>query len=287
VAERQNNTSISAIIITHNSSVHILSCLKVLSAELIKYESEMILFDNYSIDTTISSARTAYPSIKIIKSDKNIGFGAANNQAVLQAQGKYILLVNPDLILDNGSIAVLLDVLENRSNAGAVVPRLRNSDESFQPTCRQFPRINNIIFSRGSILSKLDMRHDHDRYTLGDLDKITEVPAVAATCMLIERAFFLKLGGFDTRFFLFMEDTDLSVRIGQMGKKIYFVPQAGGVHFWGEGTSISMEKRRLLHHISVWKYFLKYFPNGFSVFILPIMLAINYIFGLIINKKQK
>ena len=126
-----------------------------------------------------------------------------------------------------------------------------------------------------------------DSYTLGDCSETTEIPAVSATCLMVERDFFLSLGGFDERFFLFMEDTDLCLRIGQAGRKIYFVPEAGAVHRWGTGASVSLAKRSWHHHRSVWKYFLKHYPNGFSLFLLPALLFVNFILRAIAGPIRK
>lgn len=112
---------------------------------------------------------------------------------------------------------------------------------------------------------------------MGDRKHIGPVPAAAATCMLLDREVFEAIGGFDERFFMYMEDTDLCKRLAEAGRQVYFVPEAGAVHRWGEGSAVSPLRKSWYHHRSVWKYFLKYYPNGFSVFILPVALLINFI----------
>ncbi len=104
------------------------------------------------------------------------------------------------------------------------------------------------------------------------------MPAVSATAVVIKRELFDRLGGFDTRFFMYMEDTDLSLRLGQNGHENLFVPEAGGVHYWGEGSRAGRVTRAVRHHGSVYKYFLKHVPNGFSTVLLPALLAVNLFF---------
>jgi GT2 family glycosyltransferase len=219
-----------------------------------------------------------------MESKRNIGFAAANNRAALAASGKFLLFLNPDAILDRGAISLMIKEAE-RLGAGAVAGRMRNPDGSFQPTCRNFPTMRNIFFSRGSILRRL-IPSKSIVYTLGDFAETTEIPAAAATCLLMEREFFLRLGGFDPRFFLYMEDTDLCLRVHQAGRKIYFIPSAGGAHYWGESSPISEAGRSWRHHISVWKYFIKHYPGGFSLFVMPVALAANLIGGLILNRRR-
>jgi GT2 family glycosyltransferase len=271
---------VSAIVITCNSAEFITTSLEALQKEINSTGGEIIVFDNNSGDDTIAAIKSQFPEPVLIESERNIGFAAACNRASEIAKGEYLFFVNPDLVLDNGALKELIRAINDGPSAGAAVGRMRNPDGNFQPTCRNLPDIKNLIFSRRSVFGKRNKSFSAgDRYTLGDFNQITAVPAAAATCMLIKRDFFLKLGGFDRRFFLFMEDTDLSLRINLAGKKIYFVPGAGGTHHWGKGAKLSEWRRSGYHHISLWKYFLKHYPNGFSLFLLPILLSLNFILG--------
>ncbi|MEW5922745.1 MAG: glycosyltransferase family 2 protein [Candidatus Zixiibacteriota bacterium] len=264
--------TVSAIVVTFNSAEGIESCLKALSTEIASVGGDIIVYDNGSHDSTIRAVETGFPHIHLYRSSRNIGFGAGCNQAVAKSESEYILFANPDLIIDTGALAVLIETMSKLPDAGAVAARMRHPDGSFQPTCRKLPTSNNIFFSRGSIFGG---RSEKNGYTLDDFGATAEVPAAAATCLLMRRDFFLSLGGFDERFFVFMEDTDLCMRIAAAGKKVYFEPRAGGIHHWGKGSSVSSFKRQWYHHMSVWKYFLKHYPNGFSLLLLPAALLVN------------
>ena len=272
----RSDIKVTAIVVTYNSCENIRDCLKALSREICLFNGEIIVFDNFSEDDTADIVKREYPHVRFIAFEKNIGFGAANNVAAKEAVGDYILMANPDMILDVGALRIMIESFEKLPDCGAIVARLKYPDGTFQPTCRNFPNSTNIFFSRGSVLNP-DRWGGRHNYTIGDFGDITEVPAASAACMLIKREFFLKIGGFDTRFFLFMEDTDLSLRINQAGGKIYFVPKAEAVHFWGKGSKISRVRRSWYHHISVWKYYLKHYPGGFSLFLLPMALGINFL----------
>ncbi|MCX6834819.1 MAG: hypothetical protein NTW07_06755, partial [candidate division Zixibacteria bacterium] len=121
--------------------------------------------------------------------------------------------------------------------------------------------------------------------TLPDFRETTEVPAVAATMTMVRRALFAEAGGFDKRFFMFMEDTDLSLRLHQLGHRNLFTPTAGGVHHWGKGARAGRTRRAYYHHVSLWKYFLKHFPNGFSVMLLPVLLLANFLLVTILSTR--
>ena len=288
--ELNSQITVSAILITHNSAENLSSCLTSLSDEFQSLPGEIILFDNNSSDNTIELTKSNFPDVKIIPSSHNLGFARAANNAARKAAGKYLLFANPDMIIDSGAIGLLIKTMLDHSDAGAVVPRMRNPDGSFQPTCRQFPNPRNMLFSRGSVFrSKAEpklLKKSHSSYTLPDYENLTAVPAAAATCMLLEKNFFDHLGGFDGRFFMFMEDTDLCLRIKRAEKKVYFTPAAGAVHLWGKGSTAPRWKRSRYHHISVWKYFMKHSPGVFSLLVLPPALLVNFCLTNIIGSKR-
>jgi GT2 family glycosyltransferase len=278
VSDKNGKITVSAIVVTYNSADSVIPGLRVLRDEVESVGGDLMVFDNNSDDETVSLIKKEYPGLRLFESDKNLGFGEANNRAAKMVDGEYLFFANPDMILDWGALKNLLKTIRKQPDAGAVVARLHNTDGSFQPTCRNFPNFYNIFFSRGSVLNHKMLPAKAGRtYTLGDFDRITEVPAASAACMLMEKALFEKIGGFDNRFFLFMEDTDLSLRIKLAGKKVFFEPEANALHHWGKGSSISAIKRSWYHHISVWKYYLKHHPNGFSLLFLPLALSINFL----------
>jgi N-acetylglucosaminyl-diphospho-decaprenol L-rhamnosyltransferase len=274
----ESDPQLSVIVVTHNSLPRLSECLEALSAASKSVRAELILVDNASRDGSPEEAVLRLPQATVIRNEKNVGFATACNQGADVAGSEYLLFLNPDVVIDPNAISSLMSVLENRPKAGLVSGRLRFPDGRFQATCRQAPTIANMIFSRRSLMYRLFGRtvEKGKVYTLPDYNETTEVPVVAATMVAVERERFEKIGGFDRRFFMYMEDTDLSVRFNLAGYTNYFVPSAGGVHRWGEGSRAGRVTRLWRHHLSVWKYFLKHYPNGFSVIFLPAFLAINF-----------
>jgi N-acetylglucosaminyl-diphospho-decaprenol L-rhamnosyltransferase len=274
-----NSPQVTVVVVTHDSLPALTGCLNALANALEKIPCELIVIDNASRDQTVAEVTRLFPYSRVISNTVNVGFARACNQGAEGAIGEYLLFLNPDVELDAGAVATLVAESEAHPEAGLVSGRLRNSDGTFQPTSRRFPTIGNMIFSRGSALSGLFSSPGprNDRYTLQDSPETTEVPAVAATMVMVSRALFAKAGGFDQRFFMFMEDTDLSIRLYQLGYRNLFVPAAGGVHHWGKGARAGRARRAYYHHVSLWKYFLKHFPNGFSVILLPLLLLANFI----------
>jgi GT2 family glycosyltransferase len=276
---------ISVIIVTHNSQETLKESLTALCKSDNSECYEIIVVDNDSNDKSLDIVHDVFQDAKVIKNNNNLGFAKACNIGAKNALGEYLLFYNPDLMIDKNSISHLLDICEKTDNAGAVTGRMRFPDERFQPTCRKFPTKENIIYSRGSVFSFLNK--NKNKYTLPDYDDNTEVDAVAGTFTMIKREIFEKVGMFDERYFMYMEDTDLCLRLNQAGYKNYFVSKAGGVHLWAKGSSTGRFIRSYYQHVSIWKYFLKQYPNSFSLLFLPILLLLNFMVGMIIKRENK
>jgi len=269
--------TLSVILVTHNSLPVLDTCLRHLRNALDRFEHDLIVADNHSRTDPTDAIRAFFPQATVLRLSRNIGFGAACNRAVEKASGTMLLFVNPDVAIDDTAVAPLMEVA-GKTATGLVGGRLRFPDNRFQATCRVFPTAGNLVFSRGSVLTRLlgpELAADDYRYTLPDYKTVTEVPAVAGTLFMIKRNRFLRLKGFDPRFFMYMEDTDLSLRAHRTGYKNYFVPEAGGVHRWGTGSTSGRIVRAWRHHWSLWQYFLKHEPNGFSLVLLPMLLALH------------
>ncbi len=275
----------SIIIVTFNSRPALDNSLACLKHGLDGIDYELITVDNNSTDGSCECAREYFPAAKIIELSRNEGFASACNQGAWIAEGRYLLFHNPDVCLDRDAVDRLIDVFRDRERVGAVSGRMRYPDGSFQATCRNFPTVTNLLFSRGSVLSLLYDRGG--RYTLPDYDETTEVPSVAGTLMMIERDVFVAMNGFDERFFMYMEDTDLCMRLHRRGYTNFFAPGAGGIHSWGTGSRAGKVKRLWYHHISIWKYFAKYFPKPVSLIILPVILIVNFLLAAVLPRPSE
>ena len=275
---------VSVVIVTYNSMPPLEDCLRSLKEGINGTSLEIVNVDNSSTDDSPEVVRKYFPDATIIRNDTNVGFGRACNIAAENASGDYLLFLNPDLRIDKDSIERLLAVCRERERVGTAVGRMRFPDGSFQATCRRLPGFNNMVFSRGSIFSRVANANGH--YTLPDYDRVTAVPAAAGTMMMIRKKLFDEVGGFDSRFFMFMEDVDLCLRLGLLGYRNYFVPEAGAVQVWGKGSRAGKFRRNLHHHINVWRYFMKHHGNILTYTLLPFALALNLIFVTILPVPQ-
>lgn len=264
---------VSIIVVTYNSSATIKSAIQSLVNAGTQLKWELIVVDNNSSDNTIELIKQTYPETNIIASKENLGFAGGCNLASQSARGRFLLFYNPDLEVDAGAIDKYIEIFNSLDQPGVATGRMRFPDGTFQSAARKFPTAHNVLFSRGSAISKL--LGAQEKYTLPDSEAPIEVEAVSGTFMLISNELFEKVGRFDERFFMYVEDSDLCYRTHLAGYKNYYIPAVGGVHLWGKGSEAGALKRNWYHHRSMWKYFLKHHFGFFSLFILPFLLGFN------------
>lgn len=212
---------------------------------------ETIVVDNNSADDSVAMVEQLFPSVTILANTDNVGFGKANNQALRIAKGRHVLILNPDTIIQEDTLRVLVDFLDTNEEAGAVGCKILNPDGSFALESRRSFPTPSIALARMTGLSKLfPGSRAFGRYNLTYLpnDEVCEVDALSGSCMMIRGS---ALRGspaagddraqdgmllFDEQFFMYGEDLDLCYRIQQAGWKLYYEPSTQIIHYKGEST---------------------------------------------------
>ncbi len=284
----QQYNSVSTVIVTYNSQDCLSECLLSLHEAVTPISHQLIVVDNDSDTNPEELVHSVFADATVIRNRTNEGFARACNTGAAEADGDYLLFVNPDVVLDSDCVTRLIETAEQNEKAGMLGARVRYPDGGFQPSARNFPTAGNLLFSRGSFLTRA-LGHppgERGRYTLPDFDQTTAVPAVAGTLVLICRKTFLEAGGFDSDFFMFMEDTDLCSRLHDRGYTNLFVPGAGAVHRWGRGGKAGKIRRAWYHHRSLLRYFHKHQPGLFSYAVFPFLLAFNFGFVLVLPERR-
>lgn len=215
---------ISVIIISYNTREMTLRCLGVLEKAMEGISYEVLLVDNASKDGSVDAVRAAFPATRIIANEKNTGFGAANNQAMAIAKGKFFLLLNSDAFPEPDAIRTLLDYMRANPKAGVTGPRTHNADGTLQLSCFRLPSPS-YAWRENFWLTRGYRRWAHD--------SVRSVDFVIGACMLVRREVYEKVGGFDETFFMYSEETDWQRRIHDAGWDIIFVPESRITHLGG------------------------------------------------------
>jgi len=230
---------LSVIIVSYNVRFFLDLCLYSVKKAAEGISCEIFVVDNNSPDGSCSMITRDYPEVKLIANKDNKGFAAANNQAIKQASGKYLLLLNPDTFIGEDTFRKCINFMESHADAGAMGVMMINGKGKFLPESKRGLPDPETAFYRISGLSYLFPRSDRfNRYYLGNLDK-TETHAVdiiAGAFMFLRREAVLKAGLPDESFFMYGEDIDYSYRIMKEGFKNYYYHGVKILHFKGEST---------------------------------------------------
>ena len=241
---------VSVIIVTYNSGKDIRSCLESVFKERDHVSQQVIVLDNNSSDQTTSIVRREFPEVKLIIPNTNLGFAGGNNEAARHADGEFLLLLNPDTIILRNAIDRVVDFARAHPGHGLYGGRTLKVDGSLEPSsCWGLPGVWSLaMFATG--LSTLFRRHsvfDPDSLGHWDRDSVREVGVITGCFLLTKNEFWKKLGGFDERFFMYGEDTDLSLRCRRAGCRPIICPDAELIHAIGRSSSQPIHKAVLLY----------------------------------------
>ncbi len=253
---RPEACDVSVIIVNYNVREFLLQAIESVVRATDGFSVEIIVVDNNSVDGSVEALRRCYPRLRIIENRENIGFGAANNQAIRESTGRFLLILNPDTIVQEDTLAELVAFMNTHPDAGAVGCRILNPDGTFARESRRAFPTPSVAFYRISGLSRLFPRSPRfGRYNLTHLpqDEVAEVDALSGSCMMLRRDALCHSRPdsserpqaliprpptrlFDEDFFMYGEDLDLCYRIQEDGWKIYYTPATRIIHYKGEST---------------------------------------------------
>ena len=236
------SSSVSVIIVSYNVKRYVTHCIETVLCSDFIGEKEIIVVDNNSFDETSQYIRESFPDIKLIENHKNVGFGKAVNHAAETATGEYLLILNPDTIIQENTISTFVNYLKTHSEVGLIGPKIINPDGTLQLTCkRSFPTLSVALPKLLGFSKIFPQTKWAGKYNLTYLDpnKIHSVDAVSGSCIFIRKTLFHEIDGFDEQFFLFGEDLDLCFRMKQKGHEIHYVPSTQILHYKGESVKFA------------------------------------------------
>lgn len=233
---------ISVIIVNYNVREFLNNALISLIKALEGYSSEIFVVDNASDDGSVELIQRRFSQVHLIVNKTNVGFAKANNQALVLSKGKYILLINPDTLVQEDTLTKLIDFFSTNNDAGMIGCKILNPDGSLQLACRRsFPTPWNAFTKTFGFSSLFPKSKLFARYNLTYLDPDTsyEVDAISGSFMMLKREVFEKIGGLDEAFFMYGEDLDWCYRVQRSGCNVYYVPTTSIIHYKGESTKRS------------------------------------------------
>ena len=252
---------LSIIILTYKDIELAKQCLASIFKADLKLDYEIIVVDNGSSDSGIDEVEKI-EHVKLIKSEKNLGFSGGNNLGLKKAQGDYILILNPDVIIESGGIEKMIEFLKNNPQVGLAGPKLVNDDGSLQYSCRRFYKFLTPLYRR-TFLGKFSFgKKELRKIMMKDFDHEENGPVdwLLGACFLTTNKHLDKVGLLDERFFLYFEDMDLCRRFWQAGFQVYYFANTKFVHLYKRDSARKIFSLACVYHLQSWlKYSLKWF----------------------------
>jgi GT2 family glycosyltransferase len=233
---------LSVIIVNYNVEHFLEQCLHSVRRASKNIDTEVFVVDNNSVDGSVAMVKEKFPEAKLIANKTNTGFSYANNQAIKESTGEYILLLNPDTVVEEDTFTKVVQFMDGHPEAGGLGVQMLDGKGNFLPESKRGLPTPAVAFYKISGLSRLFPRSKvFGRYHLGFLDKneVNEVEILSGAFMLMRKAALDKVGLLDEAFFMYGEDIDLSYRIIKGGYKNYYFPQTRIIHYKGESTKKS------------------------------------------------
>ncbi|HPN22910.1 MAG TPA: glycosyltransferase [Tenuifilaceae bacterium] len=271
---------LSVIIVNYNVKHFLEQCLMSVHSALKDIDAEVFVVDNASSDDSCSMVKQKFPTVKLIENYQNVGFSKANNQAIAQSQGKYILLLNPDTVVQEDTFTKCIAFMNSHSDAGAITVKMIDGKGNYLPESKRgFPSPWVSFFKIFGLTSLFPKSKIFARYYLGHLDKnaTNQIDVLPGAFMFIKKEALNKSGLLDEQFFMYGEDIDLSYRITQAGYKNYYYPECQIIHYKGESTKKGSLNYVLIFYKAMIIFAKKHFKsNKASTFIILINFAIYF-----------
>ena len=233
------NLKLSIVIVNYNVKHFLEQCLKSVYQAIQNIEAEVFVVDNNSIDGSQDMVRSSFTDVKLIANSKNTGFSTANNQAIKESKGEYVLLLNPDTVVPENCFQALLEFADKTPDLGGCGIPMYDGQGNYLPESKRGLPTPEVAFYKMIGLNKLFPKSKKfGKYHLGYLapDQNHEVEILAGAFMLIRKKVLDKIGLLDETFFMYGEDIDLSYRITKAGWKNYYFAGSRIIHYKGEST---------------------------------------------------
>lgn len=266
-----NRLDLSIIIVNYNVKVFLQNLLDSISKASSALKTEIIIVDNASDDGSVEFLREKYPHVTLIENKSNLGFGKANNIGLKAATGKFILLLNPDTIVAEGTFVKMIEFFNTTPESGLAGCKILNPDGTLQLPCRRsfpgpwtsFTKVTGLstLFPKSKIFARYNL-------TYLDENQTYEVDAISGSFMMMRKEVYDKVGGFDEQFFMYGEDLDLCYRIQKAGYKVYYVHSTQIIHYKGESTKRSSLDETKVFYNAMHLFVRKHLSTSFLVEII-------------------
>jgi GT2 family glycosyltransferase len=276
---------VTVSIVAYNSENVLVNCIHSIIETTRDMDVDIIVVDNCSGDGSADVVQSTFPDVQLIRNRENIGFGRAHNQSFRSSRGEYFLILNPDTVIFPDAIQKMVAFMDARSDAGVTGCKIYWDDERnfmfpdlrihsletalvhFSPLCRYFPN------------SMIAQRYWKTAHALWKTTTPIRVAGITGGLMMIRRAVFESLGGFDEQFFLFFEEHDLLRRVEKQGWALYYLPDAEIQHYYEESFRNSTLDIGAIYERSALYYYRKHYGIPGYLYIKSLLMLNRLVFS--------
>ena len=259
------NPRLSVIIVNYNVAFFLEQCLQSVRFASERFPVEVIVVDNNSRDNSVSLVEERFPEVKLIANKDNRGFSKANNQGIEESSGEYVLLLNPDTVIEQDTFSKVIEFMDKHPDAGGLGVKMIDGKGNFLPESKRGLPTPWVAFFKVFGFSALFPKSKlFGRYHLGflDRDEVNEVDVLSGAFMLLRKETLDKTGLLDETFFMYGEDIDLSYRVQLAGYKNYYFPETSIIHYKGESTKKSSINYVFVFYRAMIIFAKKHFSGG-------------------------
>ena len=278
MSESNQKYDLSVVIVNYNVVFFLEQCLNSVFAASKNLNVQIFVVDNNSVDGSINMLKENFSSVVLIENKENVGFSKANNQAIKRANSPYVLLLNPDTVIEEDTFDKCIDFMNSNADCGGLGLRMLDGKGNFLPESKRgFPSPSVSFYKIFGLSYLFPKSQKFGRYHLGFLSEfeVNEVDVLSGAFMLLRKVTLEKVGLLDEQFFMYGEDIDLSYRIKLGGYKNYYFPETKIIHYKGESTKKSSVNYVFVFYNAMILFAKKHFSNkNANLFSFAINLAI-------------
>ena len=260
---------LSIVIVSYNVRTYLEQCLQSVQKALEGIEGEVFVVDNHSEDDSVAVVRSDYPWVRLIESPENVGFARANNIAIRQSEAEYVLLLNPDTVVEEDTLRQSLAFMDSHPEAGGAGVMMHNADGTLAPESRRaIPT---------PWVSCLKMLGFTKRYYMSHLpwDQPSQIEVISGAFCLLRKKALDEIGLLDETFFMYGEDIDLSYRLLKGGWQNWYLPYSI-IHFKGKSTQKSDYRYVHIFYQAMLIFFRKHYGHLSFFYTMPVKIAIYF-----------
>ena len=245
----------AAVVVNYNGGALLIDCVRSILDDASAGSVELVVVDNASSDGSITALAAAIPEVRVVHSPGNVGYARAANLGAAATRAPIVAVCNADVTIEPGTAAAMLARFEGDATVGACGPRIRNQDGTDYPSARQVPSLP-VAIGHGALGLWAPRNRFTVRYRELDADpaRARDVDWLSGAAIFLRRDALDAVGGWDERYFMYMEDIDLGGRLKRSGWRVVYEPEGSVVHVQGASTSRRPYRMLLEHHRSAWRF---------------------------------